>query len=389
MNDPDLTLDIPDPQVLAIYPHDANGVTHHHRILLNKLSPGRWVCLTPDHELQILDLTTVRHEVLGRRARFPQHLVLADVIYSFDPLTRNELESFRRRAKTMNVILGEGDQEEIAALVWVFSDPLSSKLGEVVSDDMVARAVVLGSRGLVELDGEVVGITEIQHVEVENFKQQQKGSLGDLRCIGNHVDHQKRRFISMADALPLLRESKFDDWGFTGPRAALEFLKSVHEGVSELSGYHLQWVKNSGVNAHSSIVHEHRNLVEILRLGLCRDQLDISNLLAFELAVRRIAQLEVATSRNPSSPEFAGLEVLLENPVSDSGAASTRNLDAWVTEKLKEKANIQKQARLFREEVSHSSRAKAGGADSEGGPWRRKPKAKAKGGGAGATAGDS
>lgn len=193
----------------------------------------------------------------------------------------------------------------------------------------------------------------------------------------------------MADALPLLRESKFDDWGFTGPRAALEFLKSVHEGVSELSGYHLQWVKNSGVNAHSSIVHEHRNLVEILRLGLCRDQLDISNLLAFELAVRRIAQLEVATSRNPSSPEFAGLEVLLENPVSDSGAASTRNLDAWVTEKLKEKANIQKQARLFREEVSHSSRAKAGGADSEGGPWRRKPKAKAKGGGAGATAGDS
>ena len=106
--------------------------------------------------------------------------------------------------------------------------------------------------------------------------------------------------------------------------------------------------------------------------------------------MRRIVQLEVATSRNPSSPEFAGLDVLLENPVSDSGAASTRNLDDWVTERLKEKANIQKQARLFREEVSHAGRGKAGGADGDGGPWRRKAKAKAKsGGGANATAGDS
>ena len=100
-----------------------------------------------------------------------------------------------------------------------------------------------------------------------------------------------------SDALPLLRQSSFDDWGFTGPRAALEFLTSVRESTNDLCGYHLQRVKHSGVNSHSSVVREHQNIVEVVRLAISRDQLDVSNLLCFELLIRRVGQLEVVVGR--------------------------------------------------------------------------------------------
>lgn len=387
MNADEYSLDVSDPQILLVFPDDANGVTHHHRILLHKLGPGRWIGVTPDHDLETLALTNRAHVVLGRRARFPEPVM--DVIYSFDPISRAELEALKRRARTMGVVLGDGEQVELDALVWVYADPGSEKLGTVVDNAIVSQATCLGDRGLVEVDGGIEAIMEIPQGSVSTFKESQKASLADLRTIGHHEDSQKRRYISLVDALPLMRQSSFPVWSFSGPRSVLEFLKSVQEGTSDLSTYHLQWVRHSGINQHSSVVYEHRNLLEVLRLAISRDQLDVSNLQAIELVVRRIVQLEVATARSPHSPEFSGLDVLIEAPVTAQGSAATRGLDAWVTERLKERANIQKQARLYREENSHNAKDKgAAVTDGEPGFWRKKKaKAKAKAGGGNATAG--
>lgn len=385
MNDDSMTLDVPEPQVLVYFDQDANNLNYHHRLLLNKLGPGRWVGLTPDHELVVLHLNAQRHVVLDRRSRFPAQL--QDRVYAFDPLSRNELEGFKRRAKTMNLVLGDSDMQEVEARVWVYSDPSSTKLGEIVAQDLLDHMVVLGDRGLVEVDGAIEGISEVSQSEVANFKETAKGSLGDLRTIGHHTDNQNRRFVSFSDALSLVRETKFDDWGFNGPRATLEFLTSIRESTNDLQGYHFQWLKHSGANQHSSIVYEHRNLIEVLRLGLCRDQLDVTNLLSFELLTRRIVQIEIAISRSPSSADFTGLDILMESPISEGGSAQTKALDNWLTDRLKERANIQKQSRLFREEQSLSSKPKGGTPDPDQPGWRRrgKPKAKAKssaGGGA-------
>lgn len=392
MNDDGMTLDIAEPQVLVHFDADPNNLTEHHRILLTKLGPGKWIGLTPDHELVTLDLTQQRHVVLGRRSRFPADL--ANNIYAFDPLTKNELEGFKRRAKMMHIVLGDQDMEEFEALIWIFSDPSSEHLGKVVPQDHLDQAVTLGSRGLVEYHGVIEGIQEVPQKEVSGFSEKAREALGDLRNIGDHRDGQKRRFIALADAMPLFRQTSFDDWSFSGPRATLEFLTSVRESTNDLTGYHFQWIKHSGVNVHSSVVHEHKNLLEVLRLAICRDQLDVTNLLSCELLVRRLVQLEVAVSRCPTNPEFAGLDVLLEVAISDGGSANTRALDSWVTEKLKERANIQKQARLFKEESSLASKGKGSAVDDPeavGGWRRRRPKPKAKpgassGGAAGAGA---
>ena len=387
----DLTLDIPDPQVVVHFPGDPQ-FTYHHRLLLVKLGPGRWIASSPDHELAVVDLNTIGHRILGRRAPFPGDI--AQNIYAFDHLGRGDLERLRRQARTMALILGDDDVEEVEARVWVFSDHKSERLGKPVELERLGDAVTLGERGLLEVDGDVEGITEIDASEIHEFADKVKGSHGDLRVLGLHYNSETKRFLSFKDAYPLFKESAFDDWVFSGPRAVREFLQSIFESGTDLGGYHLQWVKNSNVNQHSSVCHEHRNLMEVLRLAITRDQIDPTCLMSMELLVRRAIQLEMAVSRNSNSPDYSGLDVLLENPLTESGSASTRRLDEWVTSRLKERAQIAKNSRLFKEEVSHaakgrpSKRGDAEGVDFESN-WRRKKKAKAKAGAGAGGAGAS
>ena len=54
-------LDIADIQVLVHFPHDGGRLYWHHRILLHKIGQGRWVALTPDHDLEIVNLAEQRH----------------------------------------------------------------------------------------------------------------------------------------------------------------------------------------------------------------------------------------------------------------------------------------------------------------------------------------
>ena len=60
--------------------------------------------------------------------------------------------------------------------------------------------------------------------------------------------------------------------------------------------------------------------------------------------------------------------MLLDAAVSEGSSANTKALDAWVTERLKERANIQKQTRLFREEASLAAKGKG----YFGGGWRNR-----------------
>lgn len=216
MNDNSMTLDIAEPQVLVHFDHDPNNLTEHHRILLNKLGPGRWLGLTPDHELVVLDLNIQCHIVLDRRSRFPDHI--HDGISACDPLSHNELEGFKRRAKIMNLVLGDADMQDVEATVWVYSDPSSQKLGETVPQNSLDQAVVLGDRGLLEVDGVIEAIREIYQSEVATIKDSAKGSVGDLRTTGLHKE--ARNDGSSVLQMPcrwlmLVRESKFEDSGWS------------------------------------------------------------------------------------------------------------------------------------------------------------------------------
>lgn len=192
------------------------------------------------------------------------------------------------------MILGEQDFEEAHAMVWVYADGGADMVGKPVPLDTLGEAVTLGNRGLLEVNCEILVIEEVDSKDVDSFVTTKQGSVRDLRLIGHHEDNQKRTFIPFREAMNLMRESSFKDWTFSDPRAVKEYLTSINDSGTDMGNYHLQWVKNSNVNTRTSVVHEHRNLIEVLRLAITHHQLDASNLQCLELAVRRLVQLEIA-----------------------------------------------------------------------------------------------
>ena len=352
-----LTLDLREPQILRHFPQDANAFYWHHRVLLHKISPGVWVGLTPDGDLERINLHDTEHIPLERRSRFPDPQ--QPYIYAFDDVGRVELERHKRRAQTMAALFNDSAMEDIEVFQWLIASPNHEDFGKPVDAELVDQGVTRGDSGVVHKDGAEVFISRVATSDKEKWLEQMDASRGDVRLLGDHRDSQNKRFLDFRTALTLVKESKMEDWPLQGPRVTLEFLKAVRSGPGDLATYHLTWSKASGVNQHSMICHDHRILCNMLRAAIETDQLDVTNALSMEILCRRIVQLETATARSPLNPDFSGLELVLEDPVGQGGEAVTASFNAWFAEKLKEKASVAKQTRLYKEEF------RAGGSHAE------------------------
>ena len=71
---------------------------------------------------------------------------------------------------------------------------------------------------------------------------------------------------------------------------------------------HMKWVAESGINSSDRALHEHEVLSDILERMTTIDQLNVTNLVGTELAVRRIQLIEEAHRGNPGQPSYEGAE---------------------------------------------------------------------------------
>ena len=147
-----------------------------------------------------------------------------------------------------------------------------------------------------------------------------------------------------------MRDERDDDFPLEGVSATKEYIKSVLEGPGNLTSYHTEWIRRSGVSDLQAVAHTHKNLTEALRLMVTYDQLDISCLASAELLVRYLIQAEIAVERNARYPEYSGLDIVVAAPTTGSGRASLTKFNTWVSDKLKERSQVWKQERLYREE---------------------------------------
>lgn len=342
------TLDVREPQILRHYPADPAGFYWHHRLLLHKVQPGVFIALTPDGDLERIDLHSVDHLPLERRADFPGPQ--SPFVYAFDELSRVELERFRRRAQQMASLFNDTPVEDIDAYEWIVADPSHELFGQAVEEALVDQGVTLGDSGIISLEGSEAFVRRIANSQKENFIKEKDASSTDVRLLGDFRDGQGHRYLDFKSAINKLTEAPMPDWPLQGPRVAMEFLKSVRSGPGDLATYHLSWAKSSGVNIYSMACHDHRIICNVLRAALEVDQINVGNTLSLELMTRRLVQIETAVSRSPLNPDFTGLEMVLEDPIGAGGEANTSTFNNWLAGKLKEKANIAKQSRLFKEE---------------------------------------
>jgi hypothetical protein len=341
-----MALDVKYLQVLVHFPADGAGFFWHHRLLLKKLGAGSWVCLSPDLELERVDLTVQAYVVFDRASPIPAAEAAAG--YVIGPVPRAELDALVRRAEAMPMILDENDPAELAALGWYVSESAHAHFGRRLTDAEAGQAN-LGTRlGFVELDGDEVYVDRLETTKRGAWMKTKVGDPGDLRLLG-HKGAEGARHLPLATALGLMQETKFD----------------------------------------------HRILTEAFRLAITGDQLDVSKLLSFEHLARRLVRHEIAVSSCPSPPDYSGLVVVMQAPTSATGQATTTAFNEYITTKLKDQANILRQTRLWEEEQKGSSGCGDHGGGGGQEPYKApdgkgagdKPKKKAKGAPNGGTPG--
>ena len=379
-------MDVPDVQVLVHFPLDAGGYFWHHRILLHRAERGTWITLTPDHELERHDLAVLRHRVLDRRAPFPNDIL--NEIYAHDPIGLPLLQQFKRRARVMARVLGEGEVEELDAIIWVVSDPGHRNFGTAVDATLLedeATGFAFATKGVVVIDGEELFVERVMASSLSDWRAERGRELGDVRLLGDHKDASGKRKLELSAAVALMHSPSDPDFPLTGVRAAKEFHESVAEGPGNFLSYHAEWLRLSGVSGRNAAAHVHRNLCDILRLLHSYDQVDVSALAGGETLCRWIIQTELAVERSPAQPDYSGLDIVAGTATLPDGRATTSKFTEWVSNRMKERAAIWKQERLFKAErkgrgyLGRQAEAEDTSDDEDTGGKGRKKKKKKKG----------
>ena len=210
-------------------------------------------------------------------------------------------------------LLSDADVVDVEAYDWLIADTSRPDFGDCVTDEEIDEAVVLRDSAIIGRAGEEVYAKWVSPTDKANWLMQKEKAKGDARLFGDHRDSQAN-----------------DSWT-SNPGLACFGLRCP------------QWVNRYDSLSQSSGA-------DMLRVGLGIDQLDLSNILVAELAARRLIQIETLVARNPASPNYTGLELLMEQNVGATGQAVTLTFNNWVASKLKDRANVQKLTRLYKEE---------------------------------------
>ena len=175
-----------------------------------------------------------------------------------------------------------------------------------------------------------------------------------------------------------------------GPRSLFFALLEFRRESKNFLQHHQKWIASAGLYKADRAVHEHEVCCAELHHGLCYDQLNILNCAWAERIDKRRALLEKAYRDNAQAPNFEGAEHMLGRCRPLDGTLIDLAVLNFTGERLHQKAEIDKQARLARAERSARFTSGDAGDDAEDGerPTRadKRAAAAAKKSGAGAPA---
>ena len=361
------TLDISERQVAVSY-WDDQDFQWHVRVLLVGGGAGKWVWVTPDHEVQYGDLATHTVIALPRNGEYPDRV--RGNVYGFDPFAAGELEALKEEAAGLADALGIPIGGLLAgrqAPRWIVSDPAHEEFGNEVDGQIIAQPAKFVRRGAVALAQ--LGEEESHWVSCQNVRKELHDKWLDEKHGGPGRDPRvcplvrvtaggvRRRQLDLAVAAHRFHD--WADWPFPGPRASSELLAGVLSSGLQISAYANHYIQVSGLGPTSNVAHEVRTLFGVLRYLSEVDQLDTGNLAGAELVSRRLLQIQRAVKRNPRHPDFSGLDIMMLSTLDETGAIVARKYEEWLAKEAGQNALILKQQRQLKDEEDASAERQA------------------------------
>jgi len=183
-------------------------------------------------------------------------------------------------------------------------------------------------------------------------------SSKDTRIMPILLDESGERWRTVAEASALCgEEAEYEDWPLTGPRSSRFLLKEHRRNGRTFLQSHAHWKAHSAVRSSDRAIHEHAVLSKCLELAVCYDQLQIQNLAAFEVVVRRRMLLEHAY-RDKSDPNFIGAEHFMGYRTEEVADMVDPAIQRYQAARLKEEGQVLKEARIKREELAEIEKDK-------------------------------
>ena len=179
------------------------------------------------------------------------------------------------------------------------------------------------------------------------------------------------RFREFRDVANDSQLETFGDWPLEGPRTGqwcVEYLTRQGTGALE---HHQLWRSQARLGAQDWGVQEHENLMHILKYAASYDQLDLVNLAAVELLLRRVQTIEYVyldkvRDQAQAGGKGGGPRLTLEEQSAFAGVTRSDScmicpkLLTHIKDKVKEDAELAKNLRLAREEREHKAKGYRG-----------------------------
>ena len=207
------------------------------------------------------------------------------------------------------------------------------------------------------------------------------GGVSDSRILPAKQDAQQRFRRGFASALQDMKPADFGkSWQVEGPRSAYYTLERIYEGNHSPVQRHYWWRSVMGLSATDVGVDEHLLLSQLLEVGTTIDQMQVCNLVTFELVSRRYQMWESAYKdllREVDTGGSGGDDWLSERSLFlgvknlRSSAIVMPELEDYVAKELAARAAVLKERRKAREEAAL---AKGEGTGPTGAEPKKKPR---------------
>ena len=354
----------------------------HSRLLAAHVQRSTWVIVTPDFDIyeeqlddQNPDVSAVFQGGGGFGAALPAGINSAHV-YGFRPMTavqyQQVLTQARQYAASLRVQLGLPPPGLPAAVpaaapaadaegkVWVAMEHDHGKVaGEIICDvglPLPAGSVTLGpDKALIPVNAGALYVKQVTKSKIATM------DVRDLRTLPLVFDEQGNRKAEFSRMVAKMTQDNMPGGGLMldGPASALGVLKGmVARGLTPITD-HEHWVRtHDGLRGDRS-VYEMEVITRALEAFATVDQINIPNSRGCELLLRRWQLIREAHRLNPAAPDYSASDVFMGWEYR-RGDGVNPELARFVAAELKDQAQIAKESRKAREEMSFK-KSKGGG----------------------------
>ena len=186
---------------------------------------------------------------------------------------------------------------------WVVAESSAKRTrGDDVTLD--GTETLSGRRGLKTEQGEEYFIYDLAGDDLNEFKGAE--AFADARLLAVETDARGRKRRAWREVVSAMSQVAFTDWPVPGPRTMAWCAHYLDRRGGGPLDHHQWWKSVHGLRADSWGVVEHETALRSLEHAGCYDNVDVSNVAALEVVVRRVQLIEYAYAERRGVPKGKG-----------------------------------------------------------------------------------